>query len=465
MKLTVKILAFLMSLLFTLGGSVQSVINYTHGTPISPEKKEYCFDNNRLLIGAYYGDIDHVKEAKEAGIDFIIDSSVDNDFLDECQKYGIGVIANGYNLPGGYSSLSPDNENGWVKFDYSKYKNHPALWGDDFIDEPNADAFDNIAKSLEVYNANTSGKIGLVNLFPAYASEELLAEYPERTKKEDFWLEKTNAGNFYAESYKMYISDYINKIPTDYICADIYPYRSKKNVFDKEVKSTIKDWLFNLDVMAEACRGTGRDMWIITQASGQTKNGERSGNNPRYCDEVTDISQQCYACLAFGAKAIIHAQFAAKGWWDPEHSHMIDIDGNTTETYEAVKTVDSYLANFAQVYGRYTYESTYLVHPLSVTGHKDITLATTVPDKTIKLTTLNGLLVGTFASDDSNAYVITNMEELNKNMTASFTFRVPKECGVTVYKKGETKTYSAGSLAHIKLDPGEGIFMTTDSKI
>ena len=460
MKFAVKILAFLMSLLFTFGGASQSVMKYTDGEPITPEKRDYCFDNDRLLIGAYYGDIDHVKEAKEAGIDFIIDSSVDESFLDECQKYGIGVISNGYNLPGGYSSLNPENEKSWVKFDYTQYRNHPALWGDDFIDEPNADAFENIAKSLEVYNANTDGKIGLVNLFPAYANEDQLSEHPERTDKEDFWLGKTDAGCFDAESYKMYISDYINKIPTDYICADIYPYRSKKNVFDKEVKSTIKNWLFNLDVMAEACRGTGRDLWIITQASGETKNGEPGGRNPRYCDEVTDISQQCYACLAFGAKAIIHAQFAAKGWWDPEHSHMIDVDGNTTETYDAVKTVDGYLAAFAKEYGKYTYESTYLVHPICVTGQKDISLATTDPDKVLKMASLSGLLVGTFTSDNGKAYIITNMEELNKNKSAHFTYCVPKDCDVTVYQKGEAKTYSAGSLMHIRLDAGEGIFMT-----
>ncbi len=462
MKLFLKILAFFLSVLFAFGGTAQSVVNYTEGDPIVAEKKEYCFDNNRLLIGAYYGDVNHVGEAKEAGIDFFVDSSVDDAFLDECQKYGIGVIANGYNLPGGYSTLSAENERSWINFDYSQYKDHPALWGDDFIDEPNADAFGDIAKSLDVYHANTKGKIGLVNLFPAYANEDQLAEHPERTKKENFWLEKTDAGCFDAEAYKMYVSDYINTIPTDFICADIYPYRSKLNVFDKEVKSTIRNWIFNLDVLAEACRETNRDLWIITQASGETKYGERGGRNPRYCDEISDISQQCYACLAFGVKAIIHAQFAARGWWDPEHSHMIDIDGNTTETYDAVKTVDGYLANFAEAYGRYTYESTYLVHPVRVTGQKDISLATTLPDKAGRISSLNGLLVGTFTSEEGKAYIVTNMEELNRNETASFTYRVPKECGITVYKKGETLTYPAGSLVHLKLEAGEGVFITTD---
>lgn len=460
MKLILKIFAMLMSLLFTLGGSVQSVLNYTPGTPITPQKHEYCFDNDRLLIGAYYGDINHVREAKEAGIDFFIDSSVDDAFLDECQKYGVGMIANGYNLPGGYSSLSAENEKSWVNFDYSQYKNHPALWGDDFIDEPGAAAFDDIARSLEVYHANTEGKIGLVNLFPAYASDEQVNETPERTAKEDFWLEKTGSGHFYAEAYKMYVSDYINKIPTDYICADIYPYRSKENSLGNEVKSTIKDWLFNLDVLAEACRGTGRDLWLITQASGQTLHGEPGGRNPRYCDEVTDISQQCYACLAFGTKAIIHAQFAAKGWWDPETSHMIDSSGNTTETYDAVKTVDGYIAAFAEEYGKYTYESTFMVNPLLVAGRKDISLAVTDPEKAIDIVSPNGLLVGTFTSDSGKAYVVANMEELNRNVTASFLWKVPEGKTAEVYKKGEILTFESGSLMCLSLEAGEGVFIT-----
>lgn len=460
MGIFLRVLSLLMSFLFAFGGTPQSVIGFTEGEPLIVEKRDYCFDNDRLLIGAYYADADHVKEASEAGIEFFIDNKVNEAFLDECRKYGIGVIANGYNLPGFYGALDAGGAGRWADFDYAGYKDHPALWGDDLIDEPNADSFDAIADALNAYHANTTGKIGLVNLFPSYANEDQLTEYPERTPMEDFWLGKTGAGSYESESYKMYISDYINKVPADYICADIYPYRSRQNGLHKEVKSTIRDWLFNLDVMAEACRETGRDMWIITQAAGETEKGESDGNHPRYCDEVSDISQQCYACLAFGAGAIIHAQFAARGWWDPEYSHMIDVNGNTTATYDAVKTVDGYLAAFADVYGKYTYESTYLRNPLLVAGRNDLTLAVTDPAKAADIRSLNGLLVGTFTSEDGKAYVVTNMEELNRNVTAVFSYRVPFDKTVTVYKQGRELNYMSGAVATISLEPGEGVFIT-----
>lgn len=459
MKLILKILALFTSLLFALGGVSQSVIGFTEGEPVIAQKREYCFDRDRLLIGAYYGDTDHVDEASEAGINFFIESSVNKEFLDRCEEYGIGVIAGGYNLPAAYADFPDYIKDIWVNFDYSGYKDHPALWGDDMIDEPTANAYDNIAAAASAYYENTTGKLPYINLFPSYASEEQLQEFPEKSSKRDFFLATSDGGSGSGIPYKMYVSDYINKIDTDYICVDIYPYRSEQNSFGKEVKSTIKEWIRNLDILAEACRGTGRDLWVITQAAGETKNGAE-GKMPRWCDEVSDIRQQAYASLAFGAKAIIHAEFSAKGWWDPEHSHMIDIDGNTTETYDAVKTVNEELAAFAVPYGRYQYESTYMVNPVRVAGTGGGQLAVTLPEAAIDLTSADGLLVGTFTSDiRGRAFIVANMNELNLNNKATFTYTAPKG-GMTVYQQGEKQFYVGGTPAVITLEPGDGVFIT-----
>ena len=461
MKLFLKIVAFFSALLFLLGGTTESVIGFTDGDPIIAEKVDYCFNDDKLLIGAYYGDIDHVEEAAEAGIEFFIEGSVDDAFLDKCAENGIGVIAAGYNLPSAYGTLSDGCRDAWVNFDYSKYKDHPALWGDDMIDEPGAYSYDNIAAALNAYYANTDGKLALVNLFPEYANNDQLQEYPETDSRRDFWLSTSNNGVENGVSYKMYVSDYINKLPVDYICMDFYPYNSKQNAFGKEVKATNEYWLPNLDILAEACRETNRDLWVITQAAGETEKGDPDGNHPRWCDEVSDISQQAYASLAFGAKAIIHAEFSAKGWWDPEHSHMIDIDGNTTATYDAVKEVDGYLAYFADEYGQYKYESTYMINPVKVAGKRSSKLAVTVPGEAIDLVTSNGLLVGTFSGEDGKAYVITNMEELNNSVSAYFEYIVPHGTTITVYKQGKKFLYNSGSLVSVTLEPGEGVFVTT----
>lgn len=459
MKLYLKLMSLLTTVSIMLGVASGSVIGYTAGDPITAEKKSYCFDNSKLMIGAYYGDADHVEDAAEAGIEFFVDPGTDERLLDNCYQHGIGVIALSRNFYSGYETFSDSQRNAWTDFDYAgAYKDHPALWGDSIIDEPHAAEYSNIESAYKAYTANKSDKIAYINLFPAYANETQLGEHP----KSPFGSVASSIGlgslsSKYA-AYKMYISDYINTISTDYICLDYYPYFSKCGIYGNEVKTTDSKWITNLDIVAEACKGTNRDFWIVTQAAGLTKDG-KGGNVQRWCDESSDISQQAYASLAFGAKTIIHGIFASVGWWDPE-SHMIGPDGKTTDTYDAVKEVDSYLSAFAEKYGEYQYESTYLINPLLVAGYDGTgSLTMSDPDKAIDILSANGL-VGTFTGDGGRAFIVTNMEELNLSRTARFSYAVPKGTNLTVYKAGEQLSFSGGTTMRLSLAPGEGVFIT-----
>ena len=62
-----KIIAFLSSVMFMIVGISQSTIGYTDGTPIRAEKRNYCFDDDTILIGGYYGGKGLAKYAKEMG--------------------------------------------------------------------------------------------------------------------------------------------------------------------------------------------------------------------------------------------------------------------------------------------------------------------------------------------------------------------------------------------------------------
>ena len=394
MKLIYKILGVVISLLFAVSGVNESVIGYTEGEPIKATKIDYVFDDDKLLIGAYYADPNCLELAKEAGIEFFIESSVNQALLDSCARLGIGIIAGGYNLQRGYGSLSDSVRDNWVNFDMTNYKDHAALWGDDLIDEPGADSFASIAAALNAYHSKAKGKIGLVNLFPAYANNEQLNEETDMDSFKNFMLFGAGCGEE-ADRFKKYTSDYINTIDTDYICVDIYPMNEEIDNSGKLVKTTNSGWLRNLDILAKACRETGRSLWVITQAAGLTNSGEKGSGNPRWCDETSDISQQAYASLAFGAGAIIHAEFAAKGWWDMD-SHMIGADGKPTDTYDAVKAVDKDLAAFAGVYGKYEYSSTYLINSLRAAGFTTGKLAVQKADDVINIVSRNALLVGCF---------------------------------------------------------------------
>ncbi len=454
-----KILAFFLSAILAITGVSTSVIGYTEGTPIKATQREYKFDKDKLLIGGYYGKYDELEYAAEAGIDFIIESGITKEYLDRAERLNIGVIAAGYDGLGSfYGSMTEDNANNWVNHDYSAFLNHNALWGVDLIDEPDAGSYVNINNACQaLYNQNKK-LVPLVNLFPNYADNEQLGEESGLNFFQKIFTLISDHFNAPTDRYKRYVSDYINKIDTDYISVDIYPYSIHLDSKGNSVKETNSDWVRNLDLLAEACRETDRSLLVITQAAGESKDGVEGG--PRWCDEKSDINQQMYASLAFGAKSIIHGIFSSHGWWQAD-SHMIGSDGKPTETFYAVKAVNTEVKKFADVYGNYDYTSTYLLNYCKVAGANDPYLNCEVASEMGRVKSSNGLLVGTFTGDNgSKAYVVVNMEELNDNICAEFTFNASDDEEVTVYQEGIVRKVSGSN--ELVLKPGEGVFITVN---
>lgn len=454
-----RIIAALLALACSFSGIGLSVVNYTEGTPIKATQREYKFDKDTLLIGGYYSRADELQYAEAAGMDFFITGSVDQAYLDKAEEYGIGIIASNYNgLPYYYGTMTEENGNTWAHYNYSEFVDHPALWGVNMIDEPDAPAYGPIQNAAAAFYKGTDKLMPYVNLFPSYANNDQLGEYP----KENFfsWISSAFFDHFCngTMSYKMYTSDYINTIDTDYICLDYYPYSAEVNAKGETVKCTGTGWLRNLDMLAEACRETDRDLWVITQAAGETPDGkgENESGAPRWCDEKSDINQQAYASMAFGTKAIIHGLYGRDGWWDTD-SHMIGSDGKPTETYRVAAEVNNELKTFADIYGAYDYVSTYMINSKKCAGQKNVILNCTVESEKGNISSKNGLLVGTF-NGDGKGYIITNMEELNDNVTAKATVTVPAGKTATVYQAGKTATYTADFT--VTLAPGEGVFVT-----
>lgn len=457
LNLLARITSLFMSLIFAISGLSPSVVNYTDGEPIQATRREYCFDNSGLLIGGYYAREDELQYCNDAGIQFIIAGGVNEKYLDTAQNYGVGIIASSYNVPYCYADMTDSATQAYINADPSAYKDHPALWGDNVIDEPWSTSYPNVAKSVDAYYSKFAGKLPFVNLFPSYASDEQLTEFDNLSFGKKIFSPFSDQFTNNVSRYKSYTSDYINTIDTDYICVDIYPYRIEQTSNGKTVKSTDDNWIRNLDILAEACRETNRDLWVIPQSAGLSKDGA-DGKDMRWCDEVSDISQQVYASLAFGSKAIIYGLYGRDGWWDSD-SHMIGSDGKPTETYYAVSEVNSYLKLFQQQFGNYRYTSTYFNNTLSAAGFTRGRLNCEVLSERGNIKSLDCLLVGTFTGEnDSKAYVVTNMEELNDNKDADFTFEVPKGKTATVYYLNDSATYTEDFK--LLLGPGEGAFIT-----
>ena len=446
-----RIWALLLTPVILLTGASVPVTKMAGDGAITATRRTYAYDNEKLLLGAYNcWLLDNYEVlpplAAGAGLDFLI-SNVNDDFMDLCEAAGVGVVAARYNAPSAYYTIPADTEAAWKAMNMASYKDHPALWGDDLIDEPTSAEFGKINGILEHYYSLNTGRLPLVNLFPVYANSEQLGNEPD-VGSAKYLLPLTTYSDERLDRYRRHTADYIKTIDTDYISVDIYPYN---------VTGTIDGWLHNLDILAEACRDTGRDLWVITQAAG---NEVDEGGSMRWSDTKADQLQQSWASLAFGAKAIIYACFQT-GWWDAG-SHMVNPAGETTQTYDAVRAVNAELAPFAKKYGEYRWLGAYTVNTHKAAGLR-WELSNGLPKKERpSISSSDGLLVGCFEAKQGGgrAYVIVNMMELLDEKTATLTVDFPSGKAVELYAGGEKLTSRDGGKTALTLAPGDGVFIT-----
>ncbi|MBQ7580971.1 MAG: hypothetical protein IJU39_06675 [Clostridia bacterium] len=481
------IIAFVLSLIIpTLPAA--SVIGYGGYEPIVATQREYRFDIDRFNVGGYgynlaLSDDEHFAQIKEAGLDFLV-TSVNDALLDYCDENGIGIVAHGLNTKSGYIwRFNPDSVLNLTK---ESFKDRPCLWGDSIIDEPCSTEFDKVAKAVDHYYSLGTKTLPLVNLLPNYFKEDQAGfSYPEYTDKqtqiasllrntpvrrdivpiltmfnEELYNKIAMVDYCLTEQYdlyKQYVSNYISKVDTDVICVDFYPMQ--------QYDTTTFTWLNNLDVLAEACRETGRKLWIHTQTCGGKTPDEADGR--RFCDNVEDIRYQTYVSLAFGAKAVIHACYSS-GWWDPD-AWLINKRGEKTATFDAVKQTNEEIAAFTDLYANYDYKGTFFKngHMADGTGFYAYLSPVSREDRGCEIDDFDSvkdhILAGCFKAKQGNsrAYTFVNMNGKFRGAKAycDVTFDDAKQ--ITVYQKGVATVIDGNELS-LKLDCEEGVFVKVE---
>ena len=413
-----KIWALLLTPIVLIGGASVPVTQLAGDAAIQATRRDYIYDNHRLLLGAYSDWVAHrgglttvgsaasAALAKEAGLDFLIAGNQGRGIYDLAQlldnygAQGLGVILPDYN---GYASMgwsAEDTTDAWLSLTLENYKAHPALWGDEVFDEPGAVKFPSLRTITEHYYTLGTRRMPLINLNPAAKDIEAQLGWSK------YLLPGTRYSDSGIDAYRRYAAAYISAVDTDYLSVDYYPFR----VADGK-RNTSGDWLHVLETLAEAARDTGRDLWVITQAGGTHSSaadvamwGEMWVPNT-----LPDQLQQDYASLAFGAKAIIYAML--QGGWYADGSHMLTQDGSKTATYDAVQQANAQLRPFAEKYGEYQWLGAYLVNSIKTAGTR-YDLSNGLPrNERLKLSSYDGLLVGCFdqKEGDGKAYTIPEL--------------------------------------------------------
>lgn len=306
-------------------------------------------DRKKLLIGAYnladYARTEaHVRDIKACGIDMIIClQRPSKELLDLLQKYDIGCCAGGI-VPGWWGGdgeragkLGEINPTQKYIEAAAKFIDHPAVRMIDIGDEPSALDFDRYGEVVELMRGLFPNQIPYLNLYPNYAS------VAENTDSQT--LNQLGTVN-----YTQHIREYVEKVGLPYISYDFYVY---------PMGSAGLGMMYdNFNIVADACRRTGRDFWFIPQCNGRNEGDFTSVNQMRF---------QAYCALAYGAVAINWACWT-KGWWC---NNILDDGGNKTVQYEKLQKVNAELHAFSEEYMKYRNVNTHLIGFSAVPVVKD----------------------------------------------------------------------------------------------
>lgn len=300
-------------------------------------------DRSRLNIGAYYlkpyaHTRSHVKDVKDCGVDFIVCLENDRSVLDLFSEYGLGAVVTGV-LPGwwggnGDNAGTMENKNPLCGYEKAaeRFEDHPAIWGIDTGDEPSALDFPHYGKVIDLVSRRFVKQFAYLNLYPNYASVAANTD-------------KQTVNQLGTETYNEHIAQYIKHVPTDYICYDFYLYSC---VDDGPVEKAVEKAVENLWTVSDACRDTGRSMWIVLQVNSERIDTKMSLNQLRF---------QAYTAMAFGAENIIWGCYA-KGWW---HHNVLDEEGNKTEQYDKLRLMNQELHNLGDAYMHFRRTSTHFI--------------------------------------------------------------------------------------------------------
>ena len=301
----------------------------------------YRMPTGKLVIGAYilqpYAQTEqHIKELAECGIELIVClAPKDRTVLDLLEKYGVGCILSGIFPPwwGGNGSKAGQMHqiNDFLRYQKAleEFSDHPAVWGIDIGDEPSALDFEYLNSIAQLLNASPFELVPYLNLYPNYAAVSQNSDGEALNQ-------------LGTASYAEYIERYVQEVDLPYLSYDFYLYPQTKN-------HNVAKMMENFRIVSDACRKSGKDFWYIPQVNDRRPDAEPPSLNM--------LRYQSYIALCFGATVINWACYTG-GWW---FHNVLDLQGNKTEQYEKLKSMNRELRIIGERYMQYRTVSTHLV--------------------------------------------------------------------------------------------------------
>lgn len=220
-----------------------------------------------------------------------------NAALDFAEQVGIKVIV-------------PCNETNTEDF-VNAVKDKPALYGYFLRDEPKTTELDALGTLADRILAVDSEHAIYLNLFPNYASDEVL-----------------------GSTYEEYVKQSVEKVKTTLVSFDFYPIRET---------GVVNSWWYNLEIIKQYSQKAGLPFWAFALST---------SHDPYPIPELSHLRLQMYTNLAYGAQALQYFTYwcpTPTDQWD-FHDAPIAEDGERTDVYDLVKEMNEELQARAGVF-------------------------------------------------------------------------------------------------------------------
>ena len=389
-------------------------------------------NDGKIIFGAYTPfvyDFDTIeeqaKDLKAAGINFAIFEHKFDDFtaeqkravFDICGKYGIDAVYYDKDIMKRVEVMGSDAA---MMFDAPKadgcnyYKDSEGFSGHMFVDEPGTEHFDELGKTVAEYQKMFPGKCAYINLLPMYANKYQLTG--------GAWMSKVEYYDTSDATFQKYLDEYVAKVPTPYLCTDIYPCHDTDGK-----KTTYNNYIKSIEITADTAKRAGKDFWCCVQTCSWYK-------TIRIPDE-TDFRWQIYVLLSYGAKAFFYYIYAYRQ--DNHVGMCVNKDLSKNEMYNISLRTLNEVKRFEDVYLRYenlgayshnySEEVPYLRMDNPYKGYSPVS----------EIVCDDPLLIGAFKEKNGSSYAFTlvNMSDLALNKTAAAKLKIDGK-KVTAYHAG-----------------------------
>ncbi len=300
--------------------------------------------------------------------------------LDLCQKYGLKALVY---LPGyeegavhGYADIGEIRK-------ADKFPNHPACWGYTLHDEPGAGLFPNLRYMVDHLRKVRPGKLGFINLLPAYAS---VAQQGTHT-------------------YEEYVERYVRKVNPDVLCMDYYPMMEPH-------ADTRHGYCADLTVLRKYALRQNIPFWNFFNAMPFGPHSDPTEAQMRW---------QIYTSLAYGAKGVLYfCYWTPRGPVFEKGGGLIGRNGQPTRHYYQAQRINARLKNLGPTLMHLTSQAVYRVP-------RGTNPAAILRGSPLKSLTPGDYLIGVFKHADGRTALLLNNYSYCYTVWPTVVFAAPLE--------------------------------------